>query len=292
LDNFNHTDPINGFNVFILNWSEGASAITYYSSISNGRIVAGQVAYFISRFCREFKLSIDRWQFVGHSLGAHLSGWISRRLQDVGGKVARITALDPAGVGFREPGGERERLDSSAATLVDVIHTDGLDFEVGENMVIRGFGNSDSLGHFDFFPNSGAYQPRCEQFKSQQSRAQSSLNSRARVKPRIVDQIFQFFQNIIAIGCSHKAVTGMIGHFDDINSVCLPISYPCSSYKTFHEGRCATCGDNGEKCKIMGLYPDYWKKISVKNGQNTKLYTKTNYNLGCGEFQRFRQKFL
>ena len=40
---------------------------------------------------------LQRIQLVGHSLGAHLLGFLAKRVQGLGlGKVARITALDPA----------------------------------------------------------------------------------------------------------------------------------------------------------------------------------------------------
>ena len=40
---------------------------------------------------------VRRLHLVGHSLGAHLVGFLGKRVQELGlGKVARITALDPA----------------------------------------------------------------------------------------------------------------------------------------------------------------------------------------------------
>ena len=40
---------------------------------------------------------VRRLHLVGHSLGAHLVGFLAKQVQGLGlGKVARITALDPA----------------------------------------------------------------------------------------------------------------------------------------------------------------------------------------------------
>ena len=40
---------------------------------------------------------VRRLHLVGHSLGAHLVGFLGKQVQKLGlGKVARITALDPA----------------------------------------------------------------------------------------------------------------------------------------------------------------------------------------------------
>ena len=45
---------------------------------------------------------VRRLHLVGHSLGAHLVGFLAKQVQKLGlGKVARITALDPAGPLFR-----------------------------------------------------------------------------------------------------------------------------------------------------------------------------------------------
>ena len=40
---------------------------------------------------------VRRLQLVGHSLGAHLLGFLAKQVQELGlGRVARITGLDPA----------------------------------------------------------------------------------------------------------------------------------------------------------------------------------------------------
>ena len=40
---------------------------------------------------------LQRIQLVGHSLGAHLLGFLAKQVQELGlGRVARITGLDPA----------------------------------------------------------------------------------------------------------------------------------------------------------------------------------------------------
>lgn len=68
----------------------------------------------------EFK----KLHFIGHSLGAHMSAYISHLLKkDNFWEVERITGLDPAKpcfVGVHES----LRLDKEDAKFVDVIHTD------------------------------------------------------------------------------------------------------------------------------------------------------------------------
>ena len=96
---------------------------------------------------------VRRLQLVGHSLGAHLVGFLAKRVQKLGlGRVARITALDPARPLFRfkvsfTPGqlrsptgvlaqGAGGRVDRSDADLVQVIHSDagGLGLEVRQSL--------------------------------------------------------------------------------------------------------------------------------------------------------------
>ncbi|XP_021957052.1 endothelial lipase isoform X2 [Folsomia candida] len=94
---------------------------------------------------------------VGHSLGAHISGYVGDIVQDNndGEKVGRITGLDPAGPFFdptnRYPVMQRN-LRKTDAAWVDVYHT---------SMGMKGDSMVD--GHVDFYPNGGRAQPGCPQ---------------------------------------------------------------------------------------------------------------------------------
>jgi hypothetical protein len=82
-------------------------------------------------------------QFViGHSLGAHISGYAGRTFHEITNKtLPRITGLDPARPCFNE--GERlSGLQRGDATFVDIIHS---------NAGILGV--KDPIGDVDFFPN-------------------------------------------------------------------------------------------------------------------------------------------
>lgn len=65
--------------------------------------------------------------------------------------------LDPAGPWF-EHGDLSVGLNPSSADLVDVIHTDG-----GWFLWYHwyGLGMLKAIGHIDFYPNGGTYQPGC-----------------------------------------------------------------------------------------------------------------------------------
>ena len=56
----------------------------------------------------------------------------------------------------------RDRLDSTDATFVDVIHSNGA------MKVVDGFGHVDPLGHVDFYPNGGWSQP-CKDRRERES---------------------------------------------------------------------------------------------------------------------------
>ena len=65
---------------------------------------------------------IQKFHPIGFSLGAQVAGHLGYKL---GGKLSRITGLDPAGFLFHNVP-HSERLDPSDAHFVDVIHSAGL----------------------------------------------------------------------------------------------------------------------------------------------------------------------
>lgn len=78
----------------------------------------------------------NRLHFIGHSLGAQISGQTAYLLnQDEFWKVERITGLDPAKPCFIKNVNSSLRLDEEDADFVDIIHT-----QAGNG------GNADSLG--------------------------------------------------------------------------------------------------------------------------------------------------
>lgn len=95
--------------------------------------------------------NLQRINLIGHSLGAHVSGFAGKRvINQTNDSVAKLIALDPAGPLFRGKE-EDSRLSKNDAKRVFVLHTDG-----GK------FGYEDTFGAADFFPNGGtAIQPGC-----------------------------------------------------------------------------------------------------------------------------------
>eukprot|EP00058_Branchiostoma_floridae_P020497 XP_002605987.1 hypothetical protein BRAFLDRAFT_126557 [Branchiostoma floridae] len=137
-------------NVIIVDWNKGAEFPNYAQAATNIRLVAAQVAKLITFLVNETGCSLDQFSLVGHSLGAHLSGHVGRRLPG----LPRITGLDPAEP-FFEDYDPIVRLDPTDALFVDVIHTDG-----GE-ILSGAWGLDLPSGHVDFYPNGGKGQPGC-----------------------------------------------------------------------------------------------------------------------------------
>nr|XP_006825445.1 PREDICTED: pancreatic lipase-related protein 2-like [Saccoglossus kowalevskii] len=140
-------------NVIQVDWSDGAFKLDYFQCVANTRVVGAETHALIEMILEETSLALTQIHLIGHSLGAHISGYVGEYLNIFPG---RITGLDPAGPRF-----ENEhvfvRLDSRDAFFVDVIHTDA------EPLVPKiGLGIWQESGHVDFYPNGGKDQPSCD----------------------------------------------------------------------------------------------------------------------------------
>ncbi|MBV95182.1 Pancreatic lipase-related protein 2, partial [Eschrichtius robustus] len=116
-------------NCVCVDWKRGART-RYTQAVHNTRVVGAEIAFLIQGLSVNPCLGHILWtqlgydpenvHLIGHSLGAHTAAEAGRRL---GGRVGRITGLDPAQPGFQGTP-EEVRLDPSDAMFVDVIHTD------------------------------------------------------------------------------------------------------------------------------------------------------------------------
>ena len=122
------------------------------------------------------EVSFDDIHCIGHSMGAQICGFIGKAL--VKDKMARITALDPAGLGYLDKPGTRivsSPLTYRDANLVLVVHTSAvLQTKDGKNqakffipvqlilyLLSKGINpggflaHHGFLGHYDFWINGG-----------------------------------------------------------------------------------------------------------------------------------------
>ncbi|XP_015908744.2 pancreatic triacylglycerol lipase-like [Parasteatoda tepidariorum] len=137
------------YNVIIIDWTKDDN-YPYVQAVANGRAVAVYVTQLLEIIKKNKGIAYESVHIIGHSLGAHIAGWIGERLN----KIGRITGLDPAGPFFQHASDE-VRLDKTDAKFVDIIHTNG-----GSN-IAQGFGLYEAIGHVDFYPNGGTRQPGC-----------------------------------------------------------------------------------------------------------------------------------
>ena len=151
-----HDQQRKGLGVLVVDWQEGSKWINtwdvwtdYSHAVKNTRCLARATALLVQKISPSASVHC-----VGHSLGAHVCGFIGNTLEKSRGKkMARITGLDPAGIDWTtvrqgimqvvllDPLPHADtRLDAGDADLVDVIHTDG---NFAGTMV--------PLGHVDFY---------------------------------------------------------------------------------------------------------------------------------------------
>ncbi|XP_060530064.1 pancreatic triacylglycerol lipase-like [Cylas formicarius] len=236
-------------NVIVVDW-HGGSSPPYTQAVANIRLIGSVTAhllYDIAQYTGDLKLS--HVHCIGHSLGAHMFGYVGYTLEEFGLKLGRITALDPAEPHFSKSN-KPVRLDKSAAEYVDVIHTDA-------SLFIKGsFGMTESIGHVDYYPNGGTNQPGCG--KS--------------VMQFIKDEKGSFFNGMKKyISCNHARAHQIF--LDSINPSCKFLSIRCASYQELVNGSCWDCGESGEKCLKFGFYGKghYDKLYGKKHLKDTSL---------------------
>ncbi|KAH9492576.1 Pancreatic lipase- protein 2 [Bulinus truncatus] len=243
---------IGDFNVVAVDWSKGATLPDFAQATANIRVVAAQVKLML-QLMQSQGLHISKVHLIGHSLGAHLSGFVGHLFGP--NTIGRISGLDPAEPSFKQFT-TTVKLDKDDALFVDVIHTDGSDF----SLLSGGYGLMDESGDVDFYVNGGEKQPGC------------------------VDGIGGLFSggNSTSLGnmvaCSHSRAHDIF--IESIDTSCNFTAYPCDSFVKFENGECFTCNQG---CSSLGYRSD---QFSARG----KLYVDThNSSPFCGKQRGSRQ---
>jgi pimeloyl-ACP methyl ester carboxylesterase len=130
------------YNIIVADWSQSAGCIYHLAAYSVHSIGAA-----VGQFIDRLNANNQDIHIVGFDYGAHIASVASKTSQ--GGRVGRITGLDPAakGIHVNNPAG---RLNTGDATFVEVFHS---------NSGYLGIGIP--IGNTDFYINDGINQPGC-----------------------------------------------------------------------------------------------------------------------------------
>ncbi|XP_030573582.1 phospholipase A1 [Drosophila novamexicana] len=139
---FSHGD----MNMITVDWGR-ARSVDYASSVLAVPGVGEQVADLINFLRTNNGLSLDNTMIIGHSLGAHVSGFAGKNVKN--GQVHTIIGLDPA-LPLYSYDSPNKRLSSTDAYYVESIQTNG-----------GTLGFLKPIGKGAFYPNGGKSQPGC-----------------------------------------------------------------------------------------------------------------------------------
>jgi len=210
------------YNVVRVDWG-GGSLPMYCKAVANTRVVGLEIAHLVNFLIDDYQLNPASVHLIGHSLGAHTSGYAGERITGLG----RITGMDPAGPYFTGTP-DFIRIDPTDAIFVDNIHTDS------DPIYFLGYGTDQPMGHVDFYPNGGHDQPGCDPVS---------------IGIDVIQDIDEGIRELAACnhGRSYKFFT------DVLLQSCPALAHECVDYKSFELGRCASCGEDNSRCAFMGM---------------------------------------
>ncbi|XP_014258445.1 pancreatic triacylglycerol lipase-like [Cimex lectularius] len=238
-------------NVIVVGW-QGGSNPPYTQAVADTRVVGTMAALLLNALHKEMGIRPEECHAIGHSLGAHLNGYIGHVLKSrFGLTLGRISALDPAKPHFSKTD-PVVRLDPTDALFVDVIHTDNTPFIQG------GLGLDEPIGHLDFYPNGGLDQPGCNK----------SVGNYMEMDWTFI----KAFRRVI--GCNH--VRSYEYFIESLYDRCDFLAVECESYSKFLKGECFNCKSalkpDRPECARMGFFASENPPIGRSQ---VKLYTIT-----------------
>uniref|UniRef100_A0A6G1SK13 Lipase member H n=1 Tax=Aceria tosichella TaxID=561515 RepID=A0A6G1SK13_9ACAR len=218
------TSPVK-HNLFIINWNYAARGIIYPRAVANIPIVASYVTRFINeKLIDEAHVEPRRIQLIGHSLGAHLAGFIGKNTRS---KVGRIYGLDPAGPCFGTISGPlypaSKRLAPNDAEEVITIQT---------NSALLGIERP--LGKYSVYVEGGANQPGCKSSGVLRSLGTLTWDG----------------GDFDTVACSHSRAPNLITYRHDQKDSeenCLMVAYACKDWESFTKGQCGVCDRNANR---------------------------------------------
>lgn len=227
-------------NIIVVHWT---NFTPYTIATANTRVVGAELANLLKFIETESNYDRSYYHLIGHSLGAHISGYCGDRLPGLG----RITALDPARPFFQHMP-KSVRLDRADAKFVDAIHSDF----TPENAIflIMSYGMTTPVGHLDFYPNG----PPLLQSGCLRDTILSIQNGLAK-GIRYSSISVAFLESIRYLtACDHQRSHQWFIE-SILNRECLFVGVRCNEYEGLINGRC-TCDNSKSACAIMGIHAD------------------------------------
>ncbi|XP_037943364.1 phospholipase A1 member A-like [Teleopsis dalmanni] len=134
------------YNFIEVDWTYFSNT-TYPKAVQLVPKIGEEVAKFVDDLNELFELNFNESVIIGHSLGAHVSGFVGKFVKR--GKIAGIVGLDPASIGYdyAVPGTHLEKTD---ANYVETLHVS----------TIRG--TLLPVGDVSFYANYGRELPGCD----------------------------------------------------------------------------------------------------------------------------------
>lgn len=132
-------------NFISVDWTTLGSSNYVLVAVNNIPIAGSTTGAFVD-FLFSQGTPLDAFHLIGFSMGAHIVGHAGAHMTSTG-LLPRITGLDPAEYCFPLELTDN-RLDTSDASFVDVIHTSDIAYRK-------------AAGHADFYANGGILQPGC-----------------------------------------------------------------------------------------------------------------------------------
>merc|ERR1719228_787421 len=238
---------VGDYNIFSVDWGDLESWANYPHAAQVTKPVGRHAAKLVQLL--DTYGVLDNIHLVGHSLGAHVVGFLAKEVTALGlGKLKRMTGLEPAFPSF-ELAGPEGRIDKSDAEFVQIIHTNS-------GFLWEGcLSFKEPLGHVDFYPNGGSHQPGCTDYCS------------------IVGCSNLTVIDLLKGGCSHnraslymsESILGEIGETEFVGR-------HCPSWEDFKSGNCC---DN--PTAVMGE----WANTSVEG--SFYLYVEENQPHAMGD---------
>merc|ERR1711892_401173 len=226
---------VGDYNVFAIEWGDLETWANYPQAAIKTRAVGEHSANLVKILSDVG--AFDKIHVVGHSLGAHVAGFLAKKAQAMGlGTLERVTGLDPAQP-FFDIAGPKERIDKTDAEFVQIIHTNS-------GMIWDGcLSIKKSLGHVDFYPAGGVHQPGC-------------------VEACIIPDIMCYnvsIEDLFKGGCSHGRANDYFQESVRAGAVGDPfLAWHCASWEDFQAGNCC-----GEEEVVMGE----WIDTGIKEGK-------------------------